>query len=72
MVDRNVHKQGKYMPGVHIPIADPVRLVEDVPDYVLLLAWNFAEEILAQQEEYRRLGGRFITPVPSPRVIDPA
>jgi SAM-dependent methyltransferase len=69
VVDRNVHKQGRYMPGVRLPIADPARLLGDRPDYLLLLAWNFADEILAQQDAYRRAGGRFILPVPVPRVL---
>ena len=69
VVDRNVHKQGRYMPGVRLPIADPARLLADRPDYVLLLAWNFADEILAQQDAYRRAGGRFIVPVPTPKVL---
>ncbi len=69
VVDRNVHKQGRYMPGVRLPIADPARLLSDRPDYVLLLAWNFADEILAQQDAYRRAGGRFIVPVPEPKVL---
>jgi len=56
VVDRNVHKQGKYMPGKHIPICDPARLMKDMPDYVLLLPWNFAEEILQQLTENRQKG----------------
>lgn len=69
VVDRNVHKQGLLMPGVHLPIRAPEALLEDQPDYVLLLAWNFADEIMQQQAEYRRRGGRFIRPVPTPEVI---
>lgn len=68
VADRSPHKQGRYMPGVHVPIVAPERLVEVRPDYCLLLTWNFAEEIMAQQAEYRRGGGRFIIPVPSPRI----
>jgi len=52
VVDRNVHKQGKYMPGKHIPICDPARLMQDMPDYVLILPWNFKDEILSQQAAF--------------------
>ncbi|MCE5276568.1 MAG: class I SAM-dependent methyltransferase [Planctomycetaceae bacterium] len=69
VVDRNVHKQGKYMPGVHIPIDAPQRILQDKPDYVLVLPWNFKDEILSQCQDYRDQGGRFIIPVPRPVVV---
>jgi SAM-dependent methyltransferase len=69
VVDLNVHKQGLLMPGVRIPIHPPERLLEDRPEYVLLLAWNFKDEILAQQSQYRAAGGRFVMPVPEPEVV---
>lgn len=70
IADRSPLKQGRYTPGTHIPVVPAERLLADQPDYVLLLAWNFAEEIMMQQAEYRRRGGRFIIPVPSVRVVD--
>ena len=67
VADRSPHKQGRYLPGVRIPIRGPEALIEDRPDYVLLLAWNFEDEIRAQQADYLRQGGRFIVPVPAIR-----
>lgn len=69
VVDRSHHKQGKFTPGTHLRIEDPTVLVERMPDAVLLLTWNFADEILEQQAEYRRRGGRFIIPIPEPRIV---
>lgn len=69
VVDRNVHKQGKLMPGARLPIVDPAELVSRRPDYVLLLAWNVRDEVMRQQATYREGGGRFIVPVPEPTVL---
>jgi SAM-dependent methyltransferase len=71
VVDRNVHKHGRYMPGVRIPIVGPEKLLEALPDYTLLLAWNFTSEIVEQQQAYIEAGGRFVRPVPSPVVLEP-
>lgn len=70
ITDSTPAKQGRYMPGNHIPIRAPDALHEDVPDYVLLLAWNFADSILEQERELRRRGVHFILPLPRPVVIN--
>jgi SAM-dependent methyltransferase len=69
VVDRSTVKQGLYTPGTHLPIYAPEKLLESMPDYTLLLVWNFADEVLAQQAEYRRHGGHFIIPIPELKVV---
>ncbi len=70
VVDKSPHKQGLYTPGHHLPVQHPDVLLEDRPDVVMILAWNFANEIIEQQAEYRRRGGTFLLPLPVPRFVE--
>lgn len=69
LADKNALKQGKLSPGMHIPVVPAERVLEAQPDYLLILAWNFGDEIMEQQAEYKRRGGKFILPIPEPRVV---
>lgn len=70
-VDKSPLKVDKYTPGMHLPVKSVDILLEDQPDYVLILAWNFADEIIRQQQEYVDRGGQFIIPLPEPRIVVP-
>lgn len=69
-LDKNVHKQGKYMPGVRVRIDDPSRLETDKPDYIMILPWNFRDEIVRQQQDFLKSGGKFIVPIPSLEIVE--
>lgn len=69
VADRSTVKQGLYTPGTHLPVVAPSALIEQQPDYVLLLTWNFRDEILAQQSAYCARGGHFILPLPEVRIL---
>jgi SAM-dependent methyltransferase len=68
-VDRNPYKQGKFLPGTHIPIFHPDRIAEVQPDYVFILPWNFKDEIMKQMAFIREWGGQFVVPIPEVQVI---
>jgi hypothetical protein len=68
-VDANPHKQGRFLPGTHIPIYHPDKLKETRPEYVLILPWNLVDEIVARHAYVREWGGRFLTPIPQVEVI---
>lgn len=68
-VDRNPYKQGRYLPGTHIPISEPERIDREKPDYIFILPWNFKDEILTQLAHTRQWGAQFIIPIPEPTVV---
>ena len=62
-------KQGLYTPGMHIPVVPPERFQGDTPDVALMLAWNYEKEILGKEEAFRKRGGKFLIPIPTPRIV---
>jgi C-methyltransferase C-terminal domain len=71
IIDNTPFKQNKIAPGSWLPIRPPERLLQDQPDYALLLAWNFAPEIIKRETEFQKRGGRFIVPIPEPKIVEP-
>ncbi|MFN8287484.1 MAG: class I SAM-dependent methyltransferase [Chitinophagales bacterium] len=69
IADKSTHKQGKYFPGIKLPIVKTEELLELHPDYILILAWNFADDIMRELEAYHSNGGKFIIPIPSLRIV---
>lgn len=69
-VDLSPHKQGHFLPGVHIPIYEPERIRATRPDYVLILPWNLKDEVMKQMADVRGWGGKFVVPIPEVKVLD--
>lgn len=69
IMDDSSYKQNLFTPGTHIPVVSPARLLKDKPDYIFILAWNFADPIMAKLSQYKKSGGNFIIPVPEPHII---
>jgi hypothetical protein len=68
-VDRSPHKQGRFLPGTHIPILHPDKIAETKPDYVLILPWNLKDEIMSQLSYIRSWGAKFLVPIPGVMVL---
>jgi len=69
VVDASPHKQGLYLPGTHIPICEPSKIIDTKPDYILILPWNISSEVIAQNEHIRKWGGKFIVAIPELRIF---
>ncbi len=69
ITDSAPSKQGKFTPGTHIPIVPPEKLKEDTPDVILITAWNYAKNIMEKEKWFKERGGKFIIPIPEPRII---
>jgi len=69
IVDKSEAKQGLYTPGTHLLVYSPEKIYQIKPDYLLILSWNIADEVMVQLKKYHDNGGKFIIPIPSVRVI---
>jgi hypothetical protein len=69
VVDRSPHKQGHFLPGSHLPVFSPDKLLSDHPDFVLVLAWNLLDEVVASLPEVAEWGGKFVTTMPTLTVL---
>ena len=70
IVDKNPHKQGKFLPGSHLPIKSPDEILKTKPSFVLILPWNIKDEIINQMNHIRKWGGKFVVPIPEVNIID--
>ena len=69
IIDDSPLKQGMFTPGLHIPVYDRSKLYEDPPDFLIILAWNFSKNIISNNVEFSKLGGKFIVPLPDLKVV---
>ena len=69
VVDKSTLKQGKFTPGTHLQVHPPSHIYKNLPDVILICAWNFAEEIVKQESEFKRMGGKFLHPLPMPHYL---
>ena len=69
LTEKSSLKIGKFCPGMHIPVVTDEKLLEDKPDYAIILAWNFAEEIMNNLRKYKKSGGKFLIPIPTPKIV---
>ena len=70
LTEKSKLKVGRLSPGMHLPIYTDERLLEDKPDYALILPWNFSEEIIRNLAKFKDNGGKFIIPIPAPRIVE--
>src|SRR5262249_38387934 len=68
-VDKNPYKQGRYLPGVHIPVLHPDSIMEAKPDYLFILPWNIKDEVIEQMHFIKKWGGQFVIPIPTLQII---